>query len=233
MEGILHPSFLAGIICTKRPQPFGTGVRACIGRAFAWQEALMVLAMLLQNFNFQLDDPSYTLRIKQTLTIKPANLKIRATLRHGMNAVDLEHTLHGVPPPGAAMNSTMPSSKDSEKPAVESARKPLKRTQTGMTPQAPKRSITVLYGSNTGTCQTFAERLTSTATRNGLNADIKDMDAATAHISKGQTVIIITASYEGGEFSKFFCVKIVSRAGTSSIGLSKRMVKMLFESCGF
>ena len=33
-------------------KPFGNGMRACIGRPFAWQEAVMVMAMLLQNFNF-------------------------------------------------------------------------------------------------------------------------------------------------------------------------------------
>jgi cytochrome P450/NADPH-cytochrome P450 reductase len=30
-------------------KPFGTGVRACIGRAFAWQEAQMALALILQS----------------------------------------------------------------------------------------------------------------------------------------------------------------------------------------
>jgi cytochrome P450/NADPH-cytochrome P450 reductase len=49
---------------------FGNGMRACIGRPFAWQEALLVLAILLQNFNFNMEDPSYQLEIKQTLTIK-------------------------------------------------------------------------------------------------------------------------------------------------------------------
>lgn len=46
-------------------KPFGNGMRGCIGRAFAWQEALMIMAMLLQNLNFQLDDPAYQLSMKQ------------------------------------------------------------------------------------------------------------------------------------------------------------------------
>lgn len=37
----------------------------------------------------------HNLRIKQTLTIKPLGLKMRAALRHGMNATDLERFLHG------------------------------------------------------------------------------------------------------------------------------------------
>lgn len=42
----------------------GNGMRGCIGRPFAWQEALLVTAMLLQYFNFAPEDPSYTLQIK-------------------------------------------------------------------------------------------------------------------------------------------------------------------------
>ena len=36
-------------------KPFGNGTRGCIGRPFAWQEALLVLAMLLQNFDFAVE----------------------------------------------------------------------------------------------------------------------------------------------------------------------------------
>jgi cytochrome P450/NADPH-cytochrome P450 reductase len=97
-----------GMFGAKILQPFGTGVRAYIGRAFAWQEALMVMAMLLQNFSFQLDDPSYNLRIKQTLTIKPLGLKMRSTLRHGMNATDLERFLHGSPIYHTALAPSIP-----------------------------------------------------------------------------------------------------------------------------
>jgi cytochrome P450/NADPH-cytochrome P450 reductase len=55
-------------------KPFGNGIRGCIGRPFAWQEALMVAALVIQNFDLELDDPAYELKIKQTLTIKPKNL---------------------------------------------------------------------------------------------------------------------------------------------------------------
>ncbi|TGO27340.1 hypothetical protein BPAE_0043g00130 [Botrytis paeoniae] len=91
-------------------KPFGIGVRACIGRAFAWQEALMITAMLLQNFDFRLHDPGYKLRIKQTLTIKPQDLVMRATLRHGMAAVDLEHLLRGTPSTSINVVGALPKS---------------------------------------------------------------------------------------------------------------------------
>ena len=42
-------------------KPFGNGMRACIGGPFAWQEAVIAVAVLLQNFDFELADPSYRL----------------------------------------------------------------------------------------------------------------------------------------------------------------------------
>ena len=63
-------------------KPFGTGQRACIGRQFALQEATLVLAMLLQRFEF-VDFANYQLETKQTLTIKPANFIIRVKPRAG------------------------------------------------------------------------------------------------------------------------------------------------------
>jgi cytochrome P450/NADPH-cytochrome P450 reductase len=138
----------------------------------------MVMAMLLQNFNFQLDDPSYNLRIKQTLTIKPLGLKMRSSLRHGMNATDIERFLHESPV------STRPNVQ-TKKP-VSGARTPAKSSV-----------LTILYGSNTGTCKTFADRLALNATVHGFEAVVKDMDLCTDQLPKSQPVIVVTASYEG------------------------------------
>lgn len=60
--------------------PFGHGERACIGRPFALQEATLVLTMLLQRFDFEFDGP-YTFDFKETLTIKPADLRIKVRPR--------------------------------------------------------------------------------------------------------------------------------------------------------
>lgn len=60
--------------------PFGNGQRSCIGRAFALQEATLVLAMMLQRFEIAHDAP-YALQIKETLTLKPEGLKIQARVR--------------------------------------------------------------------------------------------------------------------------------------------------------
>ena len=76
-------------------KPFGNGERGCIGRDFAWQEVILACAMVLQNFDLKFHDPAYELRIKQTLTIKPADLLMHATLRKGVELDILERKLTG------------------------------------------------------------------------------------------------------------------------------------------
>lgn len=61
-------------------KPFGNGQRACIGRSFAMQEASLVLAMMLQRFELSQPQP-YHLHVKETLTLKPEGLTVRARVR--------------------------------------------------------------------------------------------------------------------------------------------------------
>ena len=60
----------AGQIPQHAWKPFGNGQRGCIGRAFAMQEATLVLAMLLQRFEIWEATP-YELVVKEALTLKP------------------------------------------------------------------------------------------------------------------------------------------------------------------
>ncbi|KAI1389181.1 cytochrome P450 [Hypoxylon trugodes] len=160
-------------------KPFGNGLRACIGRPFAWQEATLAIAMLLQNFNFIFDDPSYSLALKQTLTIKPKGFRMRATLRDGMTPSQLEHRLAGKEPPTEALNGL--SLKDS-----------------ATNGNASGKPITILYGSNSGTCESLAQRVASDALRHGYKVSKVDfLDTANGNLPKGEPVVIVTASYEG------------------------------------
>ncbi|MFJ9785255.1 cytochrome P450 [Amycolatopsis sp. NPDC101161] len=68
----------------KRPaqayKPFGTGERACIGRQFALHEAVLALGMVLQRYDFDVD-PSYELKIVESLTLKPSGFTLRPRVR--------------------------------------------------------------------------------------------------------------------------------------------------------
>lgn len=157
-------------------KPFGNGSRACIGRPFAWQEALLVMAMLLQNFNFVLE-PGYTMAIKQTLTIKPKDMHFRAILRDGLTPTTLECRLAGRDVPQAKKES------EASAKATEST--------TGV-------PITVLYGSNSGTCESLAQRLASDAPAHGFRvARVDCLDSGKGKLPTDHPVVAITASYEG------------------------------------
>lgn len=161
-------------------KPFGNGMRGCIGRPFAWQEALLVVAILLQNFNFQMDNPSYDLRIKQTLTIKPKDFHMKATLRDGLDPTQLSTALSGSAGAPAETGAGSRNRKPKAAP-VDGKLKPMY----------------VYYGSNTGTCEAFARRLADDATGYGYAAQTSSLDSAMENIPKDGPVVFISASYEG------------------------------------
>ena len=132
--------------------------------------------MLLQSFNLYLDDPSYQMRIKQTLTIKPKDFYIRAELREGIDATSLERTLHS----GNRAGSSSPITR-----------------VNGHTSQGTAKPMLILYGSNTGTAQAFAQRLGADASSRGFLPEVIEMDQATGKVRSRGPVVIFTASYEG------------------------------------
>jgi cytochrome P450/NADPH-cytochrome P450 reductase len=157
-------------------KPFGNGVRHCIGRPFAWEEAVLALALLLQNFTFRLANPSYELRIKQTLTIKPDGLLIYATLRKGVDLMQLEKKLVG-----GDTSSTSEYEHLSCREVKEMTKKPM----------------SIFFGSNAGTCESLANTLASAASGHGFEASVSPLDTAPKPLLTGQPTAIITASYEG------------------------------------
>ncbi|KAJ7636254.1 bifunctional P-450/NADPH-P450 reductase [Roridomyces roridus] len=154
-------------------QPFGFGTRGCIGRPFAWQEVALVLATVFQKFDVSLADPSYTLQIKQTLTIKPKGFFIHARPRTGK----------------AVFYAT---------PASTLRRGAEDSSQVTSTPQQQKgKPLYVFYGSNTGTSEAFAQRVANAAPSHGFSASIGTLDSAVGKIPTDGPVVIITASFEG------------------------------------
>ena len=138
----------------------------------------MTICLLFQNFDFRPDDPSYKVAFHQTLTIKPRDYYMYATLRGNMDPIKIESILHG-----AGANKTV-SEKD-------------KHAENIASPGAPKEPMTILFGSNTGTCESLANSLANMAGSHRYNATVKAMDAAVNDIPKDQPVVVITASYEG------------------------------------
>lgn len=154
-------------------KPFGNGARACIGRPFAMQEAQLVLSMMLQRFEFVLDDPSYALKIHETLTIKPEGLRIRARARRTGLSLRRSTVL--------ASPQKVLKPQDGERPAKDAAATPL----------------LVLFGSNTGSSEAFANRIADEAPANGFAPTVAAMDDYAGNLPRDGAIVVVTASYEG------------------------------------
>lgn len=141
------------------------------------------MALLFQNFDFEFDDPNYRLQHKQTLTIKPKDFYVRATLRKGITSTSLCRHLQGNKEDLAEADSII--RKNREKGAVL-------RDTSGLAP------ITILYGSNSGTCESMAQRLAADAPIHGYSVtQLESLNSGTGKLPRDQPVIIFTASYEG------------------------------------
>jgi cytochrome P450/NADPH-cytochrome P450 reductase len=152
-------------------------MRACIGRPFAWQEILLAIASIVQKFDLSLVDPSYTLELKQALTIKPKGLQIRAALR------TTPRRLSTTPSSSLKVNAGIASHEPASFLHAQTASETI--------------PLYVLYGSNTGTSEAFAQRIASDAPAYGFRPSLGTMDSATERVPKDGPVIIVTASFEG------------------------------------
>ncbi|KAI0799063.1 cytochrome P450 [Xylaria sp. FL0064] len=159
-------------------KPFGNGARACIGRFFAEQEMIIATAMILQRFQVTMVDPSYNLRLKSTLTVKPDGFKIKVTRRPGKSLM--------VGIPGNIQTDINKTSQGGR----EAVATPFKGTGAGQ-------SLLILYGSNAGTCKYLAEDLDMAARNRGFKTTVKTMDEGTEQLFQDMPVVIITPSYEG------------------------------------
>ncbi len=189
--------------------PFGSGDRSCIGRAFAMQEATLVLAMLLQRFEIARPAP-YTLKIKETLTLKPDGLVITARRRHP--------PLSTKPRPSSSATLSSPSSSSSSSPASFSA-----------SVAAAGAPLLVLYGSNAGTAESFARRVASDAASRGYRVTCAALDTHVGALPTEGAVVVVSASYNGQppDNARAFCEW--ARAWTP---LSLTDVKAAVFGCG-
>ena len=149
-------------------KPFGNGERACIGRQFAMVEAKIALAMLLRAFAIS-DPHSYTLRVKETLSIKPDEFTMRVRLRGSHERLQLGET----------------ASADD---AVE----------VGAVAGSGQRFV-LLYGSTLGTARDVAEEIAERARTDGFDVVVRSLDEGFSGDATpaDKVIVIVTATYNG------------------------------------
>lgn len=173
-------------------KPFGNGQRACIGRQFAMQEAVLVLAMMLQRFELERPRP-YTLEVKETLTLKPHGLSIRVKSR----------------PRVEAPTSLAPIELDV---AARSRKAPVAVHGTPMR---------VYFGSNSGSAEALARQFAGDAGAAGWKVDVAPLDAAIETLKGPGAVVVFTASYNGKppDNARAFCEWLPSLPETALEGV--------------
>ena len=151
-------------------KPFGNGQRACIGRQFALQEAILVMGMILQRFEL-FDHENYELKIKETLSLKPDGFTIKARVR--------SEVVRGA---GAAA------------PALAQA-----GAQADSVVQRPSHGtpLYVLYGSNLGSTENLARELVQSGDINGFATTLAPLDDYAEGLPTEGAVVIASASYNG------------------------------------
>src|SRR5215207_8413112 len=149
-------------------KPFGTGQRACIGRQFALQEAVLVLGMLLQRFEL-IKDPDYRLHTKVTLTVKPADFHIQVRRRTDRPI-------------------------DRAEPITVTSRP---ETKSGpLAVNAHHTPLAVLFGSNLGTAEGIATRLAQEGTERGYDVTLGSLDDYVEQLP-AKAAVIVCSSYNG------------------------------------
>ena len=158
---------------------------------------MLLVSLIMQRFDVAMEDPSYELVIKQTLTIKPKDFRIRVALR-----------VDRAPPLPRPSTFSARSAKSTSKSAGSTG-------SGSVSPVEAKQPVYVLYGSNTGTSETFAQRIVNDAAARGMSlrwvyarvltsimttgfrASMGTLDSYAGKLPTDGPVVIITASFEG------------------------------------
>jgi cytochrome P450/NADPH-cytochrome P450 reductase len=172
---LFDPDRFAPEVAAKRLpnafKPFGNGQRACIGSQFALQESVLALGMALQRFKF-VDHTNYQLKVKEALTLKPDNFRLRLKKR---------------------------SNEDRSSSSLKNA-ETAKQTQSASTAQLTSghgTPLLVLHGSNMGSAQQIAARFAEEGESVGFVVTTGSLDEYTDKLPSDGVTLLVTASYNG------------------------------------
>jgi len=152
-------------------KPFGNGQRACIGSQFALQESVLALGMALQRFKF-VDHTNYQLKVKETLTLKPDDFRLRLKKRSAEDR-----------------NIGLQKATELFKPKANASATQL--TSGHGTP------LLVLHGSNMGAAQQVAARLAEEGESVGFVVTTGILDDYTDALPNDGVTLFVAASYNG------------------------------------
>lgn len=148
-------------------KPFGTGARSCIGRQFALHEATMALARLVHRYRL-IDSQHYVLQWNSPLSRRPVGFCLDLVRRTPDDRLsDVAPEVSAQPIPGHA--SAM---------------------KQGTT-------LSVLFGSNLGTCRALAKQLAEDATDMGCTVTVAPLDDTAGALPDADATLIVTSSYNG------------------------------------
>ncbi|MBO0792137.1 MAG: flavodoxin domain-containing protein, partial [Ktedonobacteraceae bacterium] len=122
-----------------------------------------------------IDHLNYQFKIKETLTLKPEDFKIKISKRTSADRLTITN---GMPAPTISV------------PQVEIAPLPTEMP-------AHRTPVLVLFGSNLGTAEDLANRITNDAEAHGFSARAAPLDEYTNKLPQEGVVIVVTASYNG------------------------------------
>lgn len=177
--------------------PFSAGHRGCLGRQLSIMEQRSVLARTVQRYHLRLHSlskPSFT----TPLFLKPHGVFISLELRQ----VSYLSTRLGPSLSDASLARSIPVAAAA---TVAGAGAPVasgagKGVMVDATAIPPDTRLLVLYGSNMGTCETFAGELAQHAVKIGMATISMSLDAflEKKEMTKGAAaVIIISSTYNG------------------------------------
>eukprot|EP00873_Tetraselmis_striata_P026190 jgi/Tetstr1/446454/TSEL_033995.t1 len=167
---------------------FGFGVRACIGQQLAIMEAKTFLCMMLNFFSFKLPDgfEMVTSCKDGGAAPSPEDLRLYISAR-----------------PGGPLARAWAGLMKGEMPTAAPAAAPTATAAAGAAPAVPAAKhdtpLLVLFGSNGGTCEDFANQVAAAASAQGFKPTVLSLDAGLKQdlgAVSGATVIL-SSTYNG------------------------------------